>query len=361
MSKSPVSSFVKGEFNGDLRRKRKMYNILNSKRGFVLLLITVFAAVSFSVSGAAVSSRSSSSSSSFRKDGDSDEDRRGAVRDFVMAIVGGMLRHPDPIIRKQAIQTIATGVTGDREGSTDSGNGIRSLFAFGDGGGSDEEGSTGAGGAVFIPDLYVLLADPDPEVRDVASVGLDVVFQTDTTLLRFMNDADPLIRKYATQIYAKKGFSGDRRDTSNENEEGGELSDLLALRTMMVRLKHEEDPGVRKVIVDTLNWYIREGGDDREGSRDSRYGYGGDIFGVDITLLTKYLNDENPEMRKQAIKTIAQRESGDDILIKLMERLKIEEDPEVKKELLKALDEVRRTQRYDREGAEGVAGGAPRP
>jgi len=57
MSKSPVSSFVKGEFNGDLRRKRKMYNILNSKRGFVLLLITVFAAVSFSVSPLPVSER----------------------------------------------------------------------------------------------------------------------------------------------------------------------------------------------------------------------------------------------------------------------------------------------------------------
>ncbi len=309
------------------------------KKGLsLMLLLTVFSLYCLTASGQTRGSRGRASTTSFRKDTDKKEERESVVRDFVMAVIAGMLRHPDPTIRKQSIQTITTAMSGnDTRGTSDNRAGARNLFGFNQQGGrTDKEGSTGVGGAVFIPDLYLLLSDPDPEVRDIASVGLDVIFQTDTTLLRFMNDADPLLRKYAMQIYAKKVLSENRRDGSRENEEKGQVSELLALRAMLVRLKHEKDPGVRKAITDALNCYIREEGYNREGGRGS-----GDMFGVDIELLTKYLNDENPEVRKQAIKTIALRESGDDILMKLMERLRIEKDSEVKKELLKALDEVR--------------------
>ncbi len=342
---------------------------MSKRKWFVSTIAVFFIFSSLSSLNAQTSSKSStrtSSSSAFRDDRDEDKDRRGAVRDFVMAVIGGMLRHPDPTIRKQAIQSISMGMAGDSNDSGNSSNergGIRSLFAVGDtesGGSSDEDSSTGVGGAVFIPDLYVLLADPDFEVRDIASVGLDMIFQTDSTMLRFMNDPEPLIRKYATQIYAKKSFSQtETTSRSDNNEDMGQVKDLLALRTMLVRLKHEKEPDVRKTIVDSIEWYIRHGGGDSEGRSGSSQEYSGDMFGVDVALLIKYLNDENPELRKQAIKTIALRETSDDVLIKLMERLRIEQDEEVKQELITALDVLRTMQYYSKgDQRTGGAGGA---
>jgi hypothetical protein len=336
---------------------------LNRKKWVVLLLIAVFTAASFSVLGAtAVSSKSkSSSSSSFRSDRDDEKGRKGAVRDFIMAIIGGMLRHPDPIIRKQAIQTISTGMVGsDSEGRDSDEGGVRNLFGFNDEDSGDEEDmSTGVGGAVFIPDLYVLLSDPDPEVRDIASVGLDMIFQTDTTVLRFMNDPDPIIRKYAAQIYAKKRLSQNQDRGDRNEEELSEVSDLLGIRTLLVRLKNEENPEVKKTIRDTLNWYIRYGGDRED--RTSERGFEGDMFGVDAVMIYEYLNDENSEIRLQAIKTIVAREQySDDLLKILLERLRVEEDKEVKKELLKAMDTLR-SSRDERQGR-GLAGpAAPMP
>lgn len=346
------------------------------KKKWFLSLLTAFFVLSFLSSLDAQTSTTSSrstrsgsrtgSSSTFREER-KDEQRRGAVRDFVMAVIGGMLRHPDPTVRKQAVQAISTGMAGGDErgggGSSSERGGIRSLFAVDDqsGGGGQDETSTGVGGAVFIPDLYVLLSDPDPEVRDIASVGLDMIFQTDSTMLRFMNDPEPLIRKYAAQIYAKKSFSQGETQRGDNREEMGQVKDLLALRTMLVRLKYEKEPDVRKAIVDSLEWYIRYGGDTREGGRGGSEQFGGDMFGVDAALTLEYLNDSNPELRKQAIKTIALRETSDNVLIKLMERLRIEQDEEVKKELMSALDTIRTMQYYkgdERGGAAGAGGGA---
>lgn len=318
-----------------------------------MLLLTLTAVLLLS-SGAlfaqtAATSRSSGSSSSFREDKD-DKQRQGAVRDFVMAVIGGMLRHPDPNIRKQAIQTVSTGLAGGEGTDSDEG-GVMSMFSFSDEeGGSEDSTSTGIGGTVFIPDLYVLLADPDPEVRDVASVGLDMIFQTDATLLRFMSDPEPLIRQYATQIYAKKRISSSEEDSGDEKNLVA-VRDLLALRTLLVRLKYEKEPSVRKAITESLEYYIKYGGD--EGADDSKYS----VFGVDSAIVTEYLNDPDPELRKQAIKTIAQRDRSDDMLMKLMERLRVEKDEGVRSELVKAMDSIRSRQASGAEGQQGGGAG----
>lgn len=330
------------------------------------LLITVIYILSFTLLYAqATSTRSSrsttrSSSTTWREER-KEEQREGAVRDFVMAVIGGMLRHPDPTIRKQAIEAISSGLAGDTgtTGSSTDRGGIRSLFSMsstGSGSSSREgETSTGVGGAVFIPDLYVLLQDPDPEVRDIASVGLDMIFQTDTTLPRFMNDKDPLIRKYASQIFARKRLTGTENRTSSSTQDLEEVRDLLALRTMLVRLKYEDNEEVKKSIRDALDWYIRSGGDNRtSGSRE----WGQDMFGVDASIVLNYLNDPDPEIRKQAIKTIALRETSNDVLIKLMERLRVEKDEEVRRELQTAMDTIRQRQAYWNERGQG-GGGIP--
>jgi len=160
---------------------------MKSKRLFMSGLTTLMVCTLFSSLNAATSSSSTtskkSSTSTFRSDQD-EEDRKGAVKDFVMAVIGGMLRHPDPTIRKQAIQTIASGMVGNDNTSNNSSEtgGIKSLFAINSKDSNDKDNvSTGVGGAVFIPDMYILLAAPDPEVRDIASVGLDMIFQKDTT------------------------------------------------------------------------------------------------------------------------------------------------------------------------------------
>lgn len=336
---------------------------MNRKKGIILGITGIYLLLIFSVYAQSTTTRSSrsstrSSSTQWRQER-KEEQRQGAVRDFVMAVIGGMLRHPDPIVRKQAIQSISAGMIGEEGTSGSREGGVRSLFAVSDerGGGSrGGDTSTGIGGAVFIPDLYVLLSDPDPEVRDIASVGLDMIFGTDSTLLRLLQDEDPLVRKYAAQIFAKKRISSTEEGRGRGSEEElAEVRDLLALRTMLVRLKHEKEPEVRKAIQDTLEWYIKYGGDTRD--RGGRGEYSQDMFGVSATLSLDYLNDPDPEIRKQVVKTIGLRDASDDIIIKLLERLRVEKDEGVRQEIQKALDNIRIKQTYDREGRGG--GGAP--
>jgi len=299
--------------------------------------------------------RSSGTRSSFGSDSRDTDERKGQVQDFMVAILGGMLRHPDPTVRKQAIQSITSGIGGgDNTTSTSkTDGGVKGLFAVDSTrSGSSDEGS-GIGAVAYVPDLYVLLVDPDPEVRDYASVGLDVIFGTDITLLRFMSDPDPLIRTYATKIYITKSLSASatRTTTSSRNENEGDVGSLLALRTLLVRLKHETEPAVRKAVVDSLDWFVRMGGGDtRTGTSRDRLG-GGDIFGVDAAIL-EYLNDPDPEIRKHAIKIISEREEGDRVIIKLMERLRVEEDAEVKAELEKAISYFSRLNTRDRRTGE---------
>ena len=199
---------------------------------------------------------SSSSTEGFRERFGEDEDtnRQAVIYNFVRSIIAGKLRHPDPKVRKQAIQTIVGGMVASSDDSDDT-SGAKSLFSIESDDDSDDNG-TSVGAAVYIPDLYALLSDPDPEVRDTASVALDILFGTDTTLMRLMEDSDPIIRKYATKIYAKRAFSYTNDDNDDEDDTN-DLKALLALRTFLVRLKYEKDPEVRKVITDAIENYLK--------------------------------------------------------------------------------------------------------
>jgi len=258
-------------------KNKKMLGICMA--GFCILFISSLSAQTSSRISSG-SSRSQTLMSNWRQDRQNrEQQRQGVVRDFIMAVIGGMLRHPDPTIRKQAIQLISMGMLrGEGTGKGSAEGGIRDLFAVNRQGTGGQEGelSTGLGGAVFVPDLYVLLSDPDPEVRDMASVGLDMIFQTDTTLLRLMNDDDPLVKKYATEIFAKKRIFYSETQSRGSEQDLAEVRDLLALRTMLVRLKYEKELAIRQsiqdVIQDILESYIRYSGDTR---REGRTGGGG--------------------------------------------------------------------------------------
>ncbi len=290
------------------------------------------------------SSRTSSSTSRFSKDSSDEDDEEGKknrINSLLTAyIVGGMLRHPDPNVRKQAIQSLAKGLstssTSD-DNTSENDNSIRSRI-FGNTGseGDDDDSGTNLGAIIYVPDLYVLLADPDPEVRDLASAGLDIIMGTDTTLLRMMSDPEPIIRNYATKIYATQALKkAGSKDSSNNDNENQDVYQLMALRTLLVRLKYETNMEVRKTITDAIEWYIKEGAKE-EGTTTTTASLEG-MFGVPDTMI-KYLDDPNPELRRNAVRVISKMDVSYDILIKFMERMRIEEDEAVKKELQTAID-----------------------
>lgn len=311
---------------------------------FTACLCSLNAQISTRSTGTTTRDRGTTSTTSTE---DSALSRTAAVNDLLIAyIVGGMLRHPDPTVRKQAIQSLARGlsVSGTDSSDSDTGGARGRLFSGGSTDTSDEA-TAGLGATIYIPDLYVLLSDPDPEVRDLASAGLDLIMGTDVTLLRLMNDSEPLIRNYATKIYATRNFSS-REDTSSTEQEYGNINELLALRTMLVRLKHETNIEVRKTIVDAIEWYIKRGGE-QEGEGRGITG----MFGVDTAIL-KYLDDPNPEIRKNAVRVISGTEASYDMLIRFMEKMKVEEDEGVKKELQKAIDNFIRKHQATQGGVE---------
>jgi len=287
------------------------------------------------------SSKTSSGTSRFSKDSSDDEDDEDDTKNRINSlltayIIGGMLRHPDPNVRKQAIQSLAKGLstssTSD-DNTNENDNSIRSRI-FGNTESEDDDSGTNIGAIVYVPDLYVLLADPDPEVRDLASAGLDIIMGTDTTLLRMMSDPEPLIRNYATKIYAARTLKKTgSKDSSNNDNENQDINQLMALRTLLVRLKYETNMEVRKTITDAIEWYIKQGAKEGETTTTNLEG----MFGVPDTMI-KYLDDPNPELRKNAIRVISRMDVSYDMLIKFMERLRIEEDEGVKKELQTAID-----------------------
>lgn len=287
------------------------------------------------------SSKTSSGTSRFSKDSSDDEDDEDDTKNRINSlltayIIGGMLRHPDPNVRKQAIQSLAKGLstssTSD-DNTNENDNSIRSRI-FGNTESEDDDSGTNIGAIVYVPDLYVLLADPDPEVRDLASAGLDIIMGTDTTLLRMMSDPEPLIRNYATKIYAARTLKKTgSKDSSNNDNENQDINQLMALRTLLVRLKYETNMEVRKTITDAIEWYIKQGAKEGETTTTNLEG----MFGVPDTMI-KYLDDPNPELRKNAIRVISKMDVSYDMLIKFMERLRIEEDEGVKKELQTAID-----------------------
>jgi len=192
--------------------------------------------------------------------------QQNMINNFVMAVIGGLLRHPDPTIRIQAIQSISMGmISGEGTDNSSTTGSIGSIFGVNTQGTGTTNGSntsTGVGGAIFIPDLFILLNDPNPEVRDMASIGLDAIFNTDTTLIRLVNDEDPIVRKYAVQIFAKRQLAGTENqissNTSSNTQNLTDVKSFLAVRTLLVRLKHEDNEEVKKAIQDALDKYINQ-------------------------------------------------------------------------------------------------------
>ncbi len=248
------------------------------------------------------------------------EEMMGQITNMIASIIGSKLRHPDPEIRKQALMSLVSSLAGTGEGRGRE-EGIQSIFYFGREGRGREEG-TGAGGGTFIGDLYDLLQDPDPEVRDLASVGIDILFNTEVTLLRFMQDEDPLLRKYATKIYSTRNLATEVQRRGGREREYEYAAQLIALRTLLVRLKYEKDPGVRKAVIDGIEQFLITGGGESGRRHDM-------LLGVDQSIIN-YLNDPNPIVRKNALVIIANMEYNPTVLNALLERLKVESDEEVK-------------------------------
>ncbi|MCS7181263.1 MAG: HEAT repeat domain-containing protein, partial [bacterium] len=121
----------------------------------------------------------------------------------------------------------------------------------------------------------------------------------------------------------------------------GSLQELVALRTLLVRLKYEKDEGVKKVLTDSIELYLQSVGLDRGQQGGARGTSITGIFGVDPSII-KYLNDDNPEIRKNAVKIISAMEYNPQILNILLERLKKETNDEVKQEIEKAIESYTR-------------------
>jgi hypothetical protein len=256
------------------------------------------------------------------------EEMMGQITNMIASIIGSKLRHPDPEVRKQALMSLVASMAGTGEGRGRE-EGVQSIFYFGREGRSREEG-TGAGGATFVGDLYDLLQDPDPEIRDLAGVGIDILFNTEVTLLRFMQDEDPLLRKYATKIYATRNLASEAQRRGGREREYGYAAQLIALRTLLVRLKYEKDPTVRKAITDGIEQFLITGGGESGRRQDM-------LLGVDQSIIN-YLNDPNPVVRKNALVIIANMEYNPTVLNALLERLKVEQDEEVKTLIERTID-----------------------
>jgi|GEM_PF-785121 len=266
---------------------------------------------------------------------------------LVMSILGNFLRHPNAELRKQAIQGLVsnlmggTGTTGtSTTGSTSRfGNTGTSTYGTNYSSTSSTTNNTTTSPVLYIPDLYALLNDPDPEVADLASIGLDVIFGTDMTIRRFMSDSDPIIRRYATKVYLSRtmggagttGTTGRRTTTYGSSTTGTSMQDnseLLALRTLLVMLKHEKDEEVRKLLTDALESYVQGAGGTTTGG----------LFGSSVEILN-YLKSENKDVKLKAIE-IAANERNEAMLKVLMDMLAVETDPDIKRALDSAISSV---------------------
>jgi len=268
---------------------------------------------------------------------------------LVMTILGNFLRHPNATMRKQAIQALVSNMTGGT-GTTGTGTGTGVFGNWGSGSNtynnnynnnynynnSNNTNNQTTSPVLYVPDLYALLNDPDPEVADLASIGLDVIFGTDMTIRRFMSDSDPLIRRYATKLYLTRtvggsGTTGGRTRTGTGTTVGAGMQDnseLVALRTILVMLKHEKDEEVRKVLTDALEYYVQGAGGTTTGG----------VFGSSVDILN-YLNSENKDVKLKAIE-IASSERSEAMLKRLMDMLAVETDPDIKRALDSAITSI---------------------
>jgi HEAT repeat protein len=226
---------------------------------FCMDLTLGFAQTSSSSSGS--KSRGGSLRTSFRdNDKDNDTSRRGQTRDFIISLIGSMLRHPDKKIRLQALQSIS-GALGQASTTTSSSSsntdeGIGGIFRIGNTD-TDKDNknsrSSGFGGTTVIPDLYTLLADPEPEIRELASVAIDQTFGSEVSLFNYLSDPDPLIRKYAVKVIAAKKMRD--REGGDSSVRGSASSNILVLRILLNMLK-DPDASVKEAATETLDTYL---------------------------------------------------------------------------------------------------------
>jgi len=244
------------------------------KKVFVVVAITVLIGFCFELFAQTTSTRSSTSSS--RTSGRTSRsgtsgtsgyyDTGGA--EFVVATIANMLRHPNKEVRMQAVQSLVGGMTfgtTTSSGSSSTTTGIGDIFGM-RGGRTTSSGSTsnygegGLGTTAVIPEFFTMLADPDPQIRDLVSIALDQIFGTDASLLRFMNDPDPIVRKYAIRLFVIRSQEGDQYRSTRTSSSSGttyarSANDILIMRILLNMMK-DPDPDVKQVATDALEKFI---------------------------------------------------------------------------------------------------------
>lgn len=192
--------------------------------------------------------------------------------DFIVSAVANMLRHPKKEVRMQALQSLVGGMTlGTTTTTTSSSStnttGIGDIFGMRGGrntstSSSNNYDSGGLGTTAVIPEFFTMLADPDPEIRDLVSIALDQIFGTDASLLKFMNDPDPLVRKYAIRLFVIRAqedeqYRGTRTTSSTSTTTVRSSNDILIMRILLNMMK-DPDPDVKKVASDALEKFITQ-------------------------------------------------------------------------------------------------------
>lgn len=188
--------------------------------------------------------------------------------EFVVATVTNMLRHPNKEVRMQAVQSLVGGMTLGTTTSTSSSSsttGIGDIFGMRGGRTTSSSSSSnydtgGLGTTAVIPEFFTMLADPDPEIRDLVSIALDQIFGTDASLLRFMNDPDPVVRKYAVRLFVIRAQEGDqyrgtRTTSSSGTQYARSANDILIVR-ILLNMAKDPDPDVKKVAEEALEKFI---------------------------------------------------------------------------------------------------------
>ncbi|MCM8825428.1 MAG: hypothetical protein NC937_04710 [Candidatus Omnitrophica bacterium] len=187
--------------------------------------------------------------------------------DFVVSAIANMLRHPDKTVRLQAVQALVGGMTlgTTTTGSSTSTTGIGDIFGMRGGRTSSSTSRSGydtggLGTTTLIPEFFTMLADPDPQIRDMVSIALDQIFGTDASLIRFMNDPDPVVRKYAIRLFVIRSQEAGlyrTTTTSTTTQNIRSANDILILRILLNMMK-DPDSDVKRVAEDALEKFISD-------------------------------------------------------------------------------------------------------
>lgn len=284
----------------------------------IMIMTLLFKGQIYSQTSSSGTSRSSGTGSLLtgEKKELTEEEMRAKILSVINSTIGSKLRHPDAKVRKQALTYLVSLL------------GTSGIFNTTGTSGTSATQTISLVGVQFISDLFLLLNDSDPEVSDLARVALDVLFGTEDTFLKYMEDPDPTIRKYAIRIYTERSITA-RGTGDTTTQDRSYINQLFALRTLLVRLKYEKDEGTRKTLSDAIEQFLSS----------SSTGETKRARAVDQTILN-YLNDQNPDVRKNALKIIASMEYNPAILNILLERLKVEKDEEVKSEIERTIEVI---------------------